>query len=103
MQVPVEDAQQLARMFQACKFMTVQLCNEWQAYCEQQRARDSTPQTQTRPRAPATRPRAAEPSRTAEEEDSSSSDGSGEEEEGSSSSDEDDQSRFVRAVRQRHQ
>ena len=103
MQVPVEDAQQLARMFQACKFMTVQLCNEWQAYCEQQRARDSTPQTQARPRAPAARPRAAEPSRTAdEEEDSSSSDGSDEEEE-SSSSGEDDQSRFVRAVRQRHQ
>ena len=92
MQVQVEDAQQLARMFQACKFMMVQLCNEWQAYCEQQRARDSTPQTQARPRAPAARPRAAEPSRTTDEErDSSSSDGSGEEEEEEeSSSGEDD-------------
>ena len=83
--------------------MTVQLCNEWQAHCEQLKAQGSTSQTQARPRAPAAGPRAAEPSRAAdEEEDSSSSSGSGKEEE-SSSSGEDDQSRFVRAVRQRRQ
>ena len=103
MQVRVENAQQLARMFQVCKFMTVQLCNEWQAHCEQLRAQGIAPQTQVRPGAPTVGPRAAEPSRAADEEEDSSSSSDGDEEEGSSSSDEDDQAQFVRAVRQRRQ
>ena len=103
MQVRVEDAQQLARMFQACKFMTVQLCNEWQAHCEQLKAQGTASQTQAQLRARAAGPRAAEPSRAADEEEDSSSSSDGDEEEGSSSSDEDDQARFVRVVRQRRQ
>ena len=96
----MEDAYQLARMFQACKFMTVQLCNEWQTHCDQLKAQVAASQSQTRQKAPDVRPRVVEPGHVVEEEgDSSSSSDSGEED-GSNSNSEEDQGQFVRVVRQ---
>ena len=60
--------------------MTVQLCNVWQAHCDQLRAQVVASQSQAQPRAPDASLRVVEPSQAADEEDSSSSSDSGEEE-----------------------
>ena len=84
LQVCVDDAYQLAGMFQACKFMTVGLCNTWQARYDEQEAEIARLRAQLQQRN-------AEAGPVMVEEDSSSS----------SNSDEENQAQFDRRVRPR--
>ena len=81
----MDDAYQLAGMFQACKFMAVGLCNAWQAHSDEQAAQIASLRSQLQQRTTETG--------SIMEEDSSSSSSSGEEEE--------DAAQFVRRVRHR--